>query len=110
MAAHKAQSANFLDRHLGTVIFFGAMLLSQAGIFAVSQNKIAQVESRQQEMVTRSEHADVVRRIGALEVEVVPRQEHQLRDEQLNLRLKNIEEAVHSIDDRLNEMQRQFKR
>lgn len=95
----------FWDRHLGTFVFGAVVLLGQVGAFAIVQNRVSTLETRQLDTVTKSQHDDAVRRIASLETELVPRSEHILRDEQLNTRLKNIEEAVHSIDERLNQLQ-----
>lgn len=98
-------SATFWDRHLGTFVFGAVLLLGQVGAFAVIQNRVTTLESRQLDTTTKSQHEDLARRVASLETELVPRSEHNLRDEQLNTRLKNIEEAVHSIDERLNQLQ-----
>lgn len=97
---------NFWDRHLATVVFGLVLLMGQVGAYAVLQSRVASLETRQQETTSKSQHDDLVRRVQGLETELVPRSEHLLRDEQLNARLKNIEESVHSIDDRLNQIQR----
>lgn len=98
---------SFWDRHLATVVFGIVLMMGQVGAFAVLQSRVASLESRQQDSTSKSQHDDLVRRVQGLETELVPRSEHLLRDEQLNARLKNIEESVHSIDDRLNQIQRE---
>lgn len=104
-----ATKINFWDKHLGTFIFCGVLAATQIAIFSVLQNRVAIMETRQIDFVVKSSHEDLTRRVMSLETELVPRSEHLLRDEQLNARLKNIEESVHSIDDRLNQMQRETK-
>lgn len=100
---------NFWDKHLGTFIFCGVLAATQIGIFSVLQNRVAIMETRQLDFVIKPQYDDLVRRVASLEVELVPRSEHILRDDQLNARLKNIEDSVHSIDDRLNQIQRDGK-
>lgn len=100
-------SFGFWDRHLGTVVFGIVLVAGQVGAFAVLQSRVTMIEMRQSDTITKSQHDDLVRRTASLENELVPRSEHLLRDEQLNARLKNIEEMTHSIDERLNQMQRE---
>lgn len=85
-------------------MFAGVLASGQIAVFAVLQNRVSNVELRQNDSVNKSQHEDLVRRVAVLETELVPRSEHLLRDEQLNARLKNIEESMHSIDNRLNDI------
>lgn len=110
MPQRRSAIDHFWDKHLGTLIFCGVLVATQIGIFSVLQNKVSILETRQSEYVYKGQFDDLVRRTAFLESELVPRSEHILRDEQLNTRLKNIEESVHSIDDRLNQLQRDGKR
>lgn len=97
----------FWDRHLGTVVFGIVLVAGQVGAFAVLQSRVTMIEMRQSDTVSKTQHDDLTRRTAILEGELVPRSEHLLRDEQLNARLKNIEESTHSIDERLNQIIRE---
>lgn len=96
---------SFFERHFGTLIIVGAMTIAQVAEYAILQARVAALEGEQKNSITSVQHEDLTRRVVALESEVVPRSEHLLRDEQLSLRLKNIEDQLHVMNENLVDIQ-----
>lgn len=92
---------SFIDKHLATIVMLFVMITGQVAGFAVLQSRVTTVEAGQADIVRRSEHMDVVRRVDSLEKEVVPRNEHLLRDTELNKRLDEIQDSIKDVRDRI---------
>jgi hypothetical protein len=94
----------FLDRHLGTIIMLGLLLIGQFTTFAILQTRVSELEDQTKNMVPLNEHRDLQRRMEALESEIVPRAEHQARDQELDDRLRNIESEQKHLHEMLDEV------
>jgi len=91
----------FVDRHLATVITVVILLGGQIASFAVLQSRVNYLEDQTKDVVRRSEHTEITRRVEALETQLVPRSEHLLRDTELNKRLDQIQDSIKEVRDRV---------
>lgn len=101
---------SFFERHFGTLVIVGAMTLAQVAEYSILQARVTTLEGEQKNSITAAEHGDLARRVVGLESEMVPRSEHLLRDEQINIRLKSIEDEMHVMNQSLTDMQAQQRR
>ena len=97
----KPRVESFFDRHLGTVVMVGVLIVGQITGYALLQARVNSLEDNNKDTVHRSEHAELERRTAILEQELVPRSEHMLRDTELNKRLDEIQSNVKEIRDRV---------
>lgn len=98
-----AHSTNFWDRNLGTIVMIIIVLAGQISSYAVLTARVTALEEKTKSHVSISEHDDLIRRVELLEKDMVPRSEHLLRDEQLNIRLTNIESQQRHLQETLDE-------
>jgi hypothetical protein len=98
-AKKMSQSPGILDRHLGTIVVGALVILGWASTFAMMQSRLSALEDNYKDVVHRSEHVEITRRVDVLEKELVPRSEHLIRDEQLNKRLDMIQDQIKSMQE-----------
>lgn len=106
MTTKPTNGGNFFDRHLGTVVMVAVLFAGQIATFAVLQARVNSIDELLKDTVRQSEYKDTVRRTEKLEIELVPRQEHLLRDAELNKRLDQIQESIREVQDRLDRSSR----
>jgi archaellum component FlaC len=97
--AEKLHNPGFFDRHLGTIVVAALVVIGWASTFTMMQSRLGVLEENYKDVVHRSEHAEVTRRIDTLEKELVPRSEHLIRDDQLNKRLDMIQDQIKSVQE-----------
>jgi hypothetical protein len=66
------------------------------------QSRVNALEELRADTVKSSEHKDLLRRVEILEVELVPRSEHLLREAELSKRLDEIQQSIREVQDRLD--------
>lgn len=98
-------SRSFLDKNFGTLVILGAMIIAQVAQYAILISRVNALEGNQPNFASQTQHADLARRVAGIESEMVPRSEHLLRDEQLNTRLKSIEDQLHVMNESLVDIQ-----
>lgn len=86
--------------------------------YSINANKISNLEDAMKtigialdkDFVHRSEHIEVQRRVDKLEVELVPRSEHLLRETELNKRLDIMQDQLKGIQEDINQVKNDVKR
>lgn len=109
-AAKMSHQNGFFDRHLGTIVVGALVVIGWASTFAMMQSRLTALEENYKDVVHRSEHIEITRRVDVLERELVPRSEHLIRDEQLNKRLDMIQDQIKLVQEDVVSIKAEVKR